>query len=400
MLTQKTTDTIKAITPVVAEHSEEITRCFYPRMFAGNPEVLAYFNQAHQYVGAQQRALANAVCGYFANIDNLGALGPAVELIANKHCALGIKPEQYPIVGKHLLDAIGEVLGDAVTPDIAQAVTEAYGQLADILTAREADLYREQLNRPGGWNGLREFTVTTKKFEADGIASFTMSPSDGGSLPEHLPGQYITIAFDLPDTPTPPRNYSISDVPGTGTYRITVKREKGADPTDPAGVISNHLHDAVSEGSTVRLGPPFGVFTLDPAEDITSPVVFIAGGIGITPLLPMAKALAAAKPDTPIVFVQAVRSAAVRALADEVAALADLGTAVEIHHIVQDGSDPEAAEGRITPALLQEWLPHTPFRVYMCGAPNFMADVHRQLTEIGVADEDIRYENFGPLQPI
>jgi hemoglobin-like flavoprotein len=119
MVTQQTTDIIKAVTPVVADNAESITKCFYPRMFAGNPEVLAYFNQAHQHDGAQQRALADAVCAYFANIDNLGAIGPAVELIAHKHCALGIQPEQYPIVGKHLLDAIGEVLGDAVTPEIA-----------------------------------------------------------------------------------------------------------------------------------------------------------------------------------------------------------------------------------------------------------------------------------------
>jgi nitric oxide dioxygenase len=127
MLTQKTVDIVKAVTPVVAENAETITSNFYPRMFEGNPEVLAYFNQAHQFEGAQPQALANAVCAYFSNIDNLGALGPSVDLIANKHCSLGIQPEQYPIVGKHLLDAIAEVLGDAVTPEIAAAVTEAYG---------------------------------------------------------------------------------------------------------------------------------------------------------------------------------------------------------------------------------------------------------------------------------
>ena len=81
MLSPKTIDIVKATAPVVAEHAESITRRFYTLMFAGNPEVQAYFNPAHQHSGGQQRALAGAICAYAANIDNLGALGSAVELI-------------------------------------------------------------------------------------------------------------------------------------------------------------------------------------------------------------------------------------------------------------------------------------------------------------------------------
>ena len=400
MVTQQTTDVIKAVTPVVAENAESITSCFYPRMFAGNPEVLAYFNQAHQHAGTQQRALADAVCAYFANIDNLGALGPAVELIAHKHCALGIQPEHYPIVGKHLLDAIGEVLGDAVTPDIAAAVGEAYGQLADICTSREAELYRDARDQPGGWEGFRLFTVVSKKQEADGIASFTLSPTDGGPIIEHLPGQYLTVAFDIPDSPTPPRNYSISDVPGTGSYRITVKREGALDDSDPDGIISNYLHDSVSEGTQVRVGPPFGVFTLNPDEYSGRPAVFIAGGIGITPLLAMAKALIAAHPETPVVFVHAVRSASMRALGDEVDALTEAGRDVRVCTVVEDASDPQSTSGRITPELLEDLLPDQPFDVYLCGPRLFMCSVHQQLTGLGVPDDAIRYECFGPLQAV
>ena len=111
MLSAKTIEIVKQTAPVVAAHAEAITRQFYLLMFAGNPEVKAYFNQAHQHSGGQQQALAGAICAYAANIDNLAALGPAVELIAQKHCSLGIQPEQYPIVGKHLLAAIKHVLG-------------------------------------------------------------------------------------------------------------------------------------------------------------------------------------------------------------------------------------------------------------------------------------------------
>src|SRR6187397_2054432 len=115
MLQPKTIEIIKAITPLVAANAETITRRFYQLMFEGDPQVKAFFNQAHQHSGGQQRALAGAICAYFANIDNLAALGPAVELIAQKHCSLAIQPEHYPIVGKHLLVAIKDVLGEAAT---------------------------------------------------------------------------------------------------------------------------------------------------------------------------------------------------------------------------------------------------------------------------------------------
>ena len=159
MLSPQTIEIVKATAPVVAEHAETITRRFYTLMFAHNPEVQAYFNQAHQHSGGQQRALAGAICAYAANIDNLAALGPAVELIAQKHCSLGIQPDHYPIVGRHLLAAIKDVLGDAATEEIIAAWAEAYGLLAEIFIGREGQIYAAQLAVRGGWNGFRRFVV-------------------------------------------------------------------------------------------------------------------------------------------------------------------------------------------------------------------------------------------------
>src|SRR5688500_19883722 len=150
MLSEKTIQIVKATAPAVAPHAEAITRRFYALMFAGNPEVKAYFNQAHQHSGGQQRALAGAICAYAANIDNLGALGSAVELIAQKHCSLGIQAEHYPIVGKYLLLAIKDVLGDAATEEVIAAWGEAYGLLAQVLIDRERAIYAEQAATPGG----------------------------------------------------------------------------------------------------------------------------------------------------------------------------------------------------------------------------------------------------------
>lgn len=318
MLSEQTIAIIKQITPVVAANAEAITRRFYQRMFAGDPQVKQFFNQAHQQSGGQQQALAGAICAYFANIDNLGALGPAVEIIAQKHCSLNIQPEHYPIVGKHLLAAIGDVLGEAVTPEIVAAVTEAYGVLAEVCINREAEIYAVQKSVPGGWNGYRDFVVDKIVPENDEIKSFYLRPADAGALPVFKPGQYITVGIDHPTTPTSPRNYSLSDKPGNSHFRISVKKETGINVATPDGLISTYLHNEIQPGDTIAVGPPCGEFTVDPETVSERPHVFLAGGIGATPLLSMAKSLVFEGVTAPIHFIQAVRNSAVHPFKDEV----------------------------------------------------------------------------------
>lgn len=277
-LSPRTIEIVKATAAVVAEHAEAITRRFYTLMFSGNPEVQAYFNPAHQHSGQQQRALAGAICAYAANIENLGALGPAVELIAQKHCSLGIQPEHYPIVGLHLLAAIKDVLGDAATEEIINAWGEAYGFLAQVFTDREQQIYEAQRSAPGGWNGYRPFVVKRKVRESEIIASFYLAPQDGGALPAFKPGQYITVKTEHAAALTPPRNYSLSDRPGAGYYRISVKRETGLEAGLPDGLVSNYLHNEVGEGDVIQIGPPCGEFFLDPHAQPTRPIVLISGG--------------------------------------------------------------------------------------------------------------------------
>src|SRR5688500_11965418 len=137
MLSPQVIGIIKATVPVLQEHGETLTRHFYRRMFNSNPEVKAFFNPAHQHAGTQQRALAAAICAYATHIENPVALGPAVELIAQKHASLDVKPEHYPIVGEHLLGSIRKVLGQAATDDVLKAWAQAFGVLADILIRRE-----------------------------------------------------------------------------------------------------------------------------------------------------------------------------------------------------------------------------------------------------------------------
>jgi nitric oxide dioxygenase len=406
MLQPRTIEIIKQITPAVAPHAEAITRRFYELMFAGNPEVKVFFNQAHQHSGGQQQALAGAICAYFANIDNPAILGPAVNLIAHKHCSLGIQPEHYPIVGKHLLAAIQDVLGDAVTPEIAAAVGEAYGFLAEVCIQREREIYAQQRQAPGGWNGYRKFVVERKVPENELITSFYLKPADGGELPPYEPGQYLTVRVDHPRVQTSPRNYSLSDLPRQEHYRISVKREPSLVPEAPGGMISNHLHDHVDVGHEVEIGPPCGDFSLPEDHPVTGPVVFLAGGIGITPLLAMAKSLVRRNVDTPIHFVQAARNSLVQAFGQELRELEQAGDHVQVH-VRFDAPLADDIEngvcdsvGVVTTQFLEEVTPYQDATYFFCGPRIFMQNVYRGLKALGVPDERIRFEFFGPRQDI
>lgn len=406
MLSDKTIAVVKEITPLVAANAEVITRRFYTLMFEGNPEVQAFFNQAHQHSGGQQKALAGAICAYFSNIDNLEVLLPAVEVIAQKHCSLGIKAEHYPIVGKHLLAAIKEVMGDAATDEIISAVAEAYQVLADVCINREAEIYGAQASLDGGWNGYRAFTVEEKTPESDVITSFYLRPSDGGKLPEYKPGQYITVKIDHPTFPTSPRNYSLSDKPGGDVFRISVKKESAPTSDSRDGLISTYLHEQVQVGDVIQVGPPCGEFTIDPMSDDERPVVFLAGGIGITPLLSMAKSLVDYGVLAPLYFIHASRNSKVHAFADEVQQMVSDKDFVETLFLYDEPLDDDSANdvcaqiGRVNQQLLRKSTPYRTAEFYCCGPKSFMQNTIRELKELGVDDSRIHFEFFGPRQDL
>lgn len=406
MLSPNTIAIIRQITPAVAANAETVTRRFYELMFKGNPEVKAFFNDAHQHSGGQQQALAGAICAYFTHIDNPSVLGPAVELIAQKHCSLGIQPEHYPIVGKHLLAAIRDVMGAAATDEVIAAVAEAYGLLAQICIDREQEIYRRQREAHGGWNGYRRFVVDRKVDESEIVTSFYLRPADQGPLPAFVPGQYVTVKVDHPSSPTSPRNYSLSDRPGQGHYRISVKREPGPTEDAPDGLVSNHLHDSVHEGDTIDLGPPCGEFTIDETAAGSRPIVLLAGGIGITPLLAMAKDLVHRRVDVPIHFLHATRNSKVQPLVDEIRALGTNRANVKTHVMFDEPTEDDVAHGRcdsvgtFDAGFLRDWAPCDDALFYFCGPKPFMQSVYTSLKGLGVSDDRIRFEFFGPKQEI
>ena len=162
MLDQATIAVIKSTIPLLESAGPALTQHFYQRMFNHNPELKDVFNLAHQRSGGQPLALFSAVAAYARNIDNLGALAGAVERIAHKHTGFLIQPEQYHIVGSHLLATLKEMGGSAVTDEVLEAWGKAYGVLADIFIGREGELYREKASELGGWQGARPFLIKEK----------------------------------------------------------------------------------------------------------------------------------------------------------------------------------------------------------------------------------------------
>ena len=212
-LSDRTIDIVKATIPALEKGGTAVTDRMYQILFT-NSEIRDLFNQSHHgETGAQSKALTAAVIAYGRNIDNLGVLASRVERITQKHVALNILPEHYHFVATALLGAIKDVLGDAATEEVLEAWGEAYWFLADLLMAREANIYARLAAAPGGWNGWRDFTVESTTPESEVIRSFILVPADGRGVMRHRPGQYLTFALDVPGAGHLKRNYSISSAP-------------------------------------------------------------------------------------------------------------------------------------------------------------------------------------------
>ena len=392
MATQKTIEIVKSTAPVLKEHGVTITKVMYKNLFEKYPEMMNLFNMTRQKKGDQPKALANAVFQYATHIDQLEKLGPAVELIAQKHTAFSISKEHYPIVGQTLLNAIKEVLGDAASPEIMDAWAEAYQDLAVIFINREEELYSEKENYVGGFRGFKEFVVADKIQESDIITSFYFKRKDGNPVPEFMPGQFIGISLSIQGKDhKDARNYSMSDSPSNDHLRISVKKEPG----NPDGVVSNYLHSSVSIGDTVLLTMPAGNFVL---KDNNKPLVLLSGGVGITPLLSMFKK-AVKETERPIYFIQCAQNSKVRAFKDEIESeVNDKVKSIVVYSLPTESDKSHKNfdyEGYLTKDILEEANIPVDSEFYLCGPKPFMVNAFQILKDYNINKEAIFYEFFG-----
>jgi nitric oxide dioxygenase len=400
MLSSEIRQLVKSTAPILKQHGVLLTSHFYQRMFQHNPELKNIFNQGHQHAGQQQQALAMAVAAYAEHIDAPEVLLPVLERVAHKHVSLGIRAEHYPIVGKHLLASIREVLGEEAAPDsLLNAWAAAYQQLADLLINLENSLYQRAATQPGGWSGWRPFRVVKKQQESTEITSFYLQAADGGALPDFQPGQYVSVQRFIPEWGlSQPRQYSLSDAPGKDWLRISVKREVALGDA-PAGKVSGQLHAELAAGDILQVSPPFGDFVLH--QDRETPVVLISAGVGQTPLLSMLKHLVESGSQRPIRYLHAARHGQVHAMKQEVSELVQRYPQLQQAVFYETPAASETAgkdfdqAGRIDAAAIQAHALQQDADYYLCGPVAFMQQQRRQLRDAGVMADRIHMEVFG-----
>ena len=281
----------------------------------------------------------------------------------------------------------------------------AFNAQTDILIRRaEASRDRAELT----WSGKRKFRIVRRQFEnrAKDICSFYLEPHDGGALPPFLPGQFLTFELNVPDHPVPVvRCYSLSDSPLVrDRYRVSIRRmppppKAAADV--PSGLSSSYFHDQLREGDIVDVRAPAGGFHLDTASE--RPAVFIAGGIGLTPVLSMFKWLADTGSRRTAWFFLAVRNGNDIALRDEINEVASKNR--EQFRTVTLYSDPTVhcvegtdfdCKGFLNVDVLKRYLVTSNYEFYICGPPPMMEATVKALLDWGVPEADIHFEAFGP----
>ena len=382
---------IAATAGVVAEHAEEITARFYPRMFAERPELLRVFNLANQATGEQSRALAASVVAYAVQLIDPAApsFSHVMTRIANKHVSLGIRPEQYTIVGHHLLASVADVLGAAVTPAVADAWSEVYWLFASQLIAEEARLYARAGVDPT--TPTRPFRVVRRIEETDDVVSLVLEPADDAPVPDIEPGQYVSLFVDLPGGDRQPRQYTVSSTAVGTRLQVTVRKVKGAHGA-PDGRVSSFLHDEVAVGHVVDVSAPAGDLVV-PFSD--SPLLLATAGAGITTVLPIVEHIARTQPQRPVIVAHADRTSKDHALRETVLHAGrqlDDFTRYTWYETV-DTDDHRSRTGFMD--LSEIPLPDG-LHVFTCGPLPFMRQVRTALLARGVPADHIRYEVFGP----
>ena len=388
MLSEKSRPVIEATAAVVAEHMPEITPKFYAHMFEAHPELLdGVFSRANQRNGEQAQALAGSIVKFAVHLlENPGTLPEAVlARIAHKHTALGITEDQYQIVYENLFWAIADVLGDAVTPEVAEAWTEVYWLMVDALIKLEKGLYAKQANDKM-W---LDWKVVSKEPTGNAAVTFRFEPADDTPQTPGEAGGFVSVRVKVADGLRQARQYSLSDHAASTTERvITVK-------LDEAGEVSPVLIQNVEVGDVIELSNPYGEIT---PKDDSAPLMLATAGIGITPAASILSSLAEQGSDREVVVLHADASLESVALLGQLTESLSALPNAQAHLWL--GVAPEQApegitvhEGRMDPSEIE--LP-SGAEVILCGPLAFMQSTRSTLIDAGVPATSIRYEIFGP----
>lgn len=384
MISDQTREVLAATLPAVEGALDAITPNFYNRLFTAHPTLLQdLFNRTNQKIGTQPQVLAGSIAA-FARLQlhpDAAQQKFIIERIAHKHASLGVIADQYPIVHEHLFGAIVEVLGEAVTPEVAAAWDELYWEMAEVLITKENELYEAAGVTPGEvW---RDVVVAERRQVAPDAVSFTLAATDGSPLPSFTPGQYISVQVPLTDGAHQIRQYSLIGTPDEQVWKVSVKLD---------GDVSTHLHENAFEGTGLRVSTPFGDLAL-PAGD--GPLLLASAGIGCTPVIGLLNHLVNTGDQRPVQVLHADRSRARQPHRGELAKLVEQLPNGSLHQWYEQGLD--AGDGAKIGLMNLADVSIDPATVaLLCGPAGFLGSVRTGLLERAVTEDRIHYETFGP----
>ena len=247
------------------------------------------------------------------------------------------------------------------------------------------------------WPGFRQMRVASVRKESESVTSFILVSIDEQALPVALPGQFVVLRLQVdPDKPPLIRSYSLSDLPETSHFRISVKGESN-------GTGSSFLCNQVREGDVLDVSAPRGGFTLRAGEN---PVVLLSAGVGATPVISMLHALAAENSQRQVWWIYGARNRANHPFAEESSSLIKQlarGRSYILYSKPAATDDPGGdfdATGHIEVALLEKIGVPRDGEFYLCGPPSFLKNMRDGLRNWGVRAEHVHMEIFGALEPI
>jgi len=249
---------------------------------------------------------------------------------------------------------------------------------------------------PPAWTGFREMRVSRIERESNSVFSLVLVPADGEPLAAALPGQFVVLRLHVQSGAPVLRSYSLSNLPGSGHYRVTIKQEEN-------GLASTYLRTRIKPGSNVEVSAPRGSFTLRSGSE---PVVLLSAGVGVTPVLAMLHALAAGKSSHPVWWLYGARNRQEHPFREESRAL--LQELKHGHSYIQysrPGRDDQRgidfdAAGHLAVSAFDEIGVPREGQFYLCGPAAFLRELTAGLAAWGVAADHIHTEIFGTLDAI
>jgi ferredoxin-NADP reductase len=243
------------------------------------------------------------------------------------------------------------------------------------------------------WSGWRPMQIVRIEGESTDCKSFYLRDPDDRPLPPYVPGQFLTVRLPVDGDRWVSRCYSLSDAPASQHYRLTIRRVSG-------GKCSTLLHDTIQVGDLLEVRAPAGQFI--PASDPELPLILISAGIGVTPMVSIAKHLFRCQPERPIHFFYQIRDLTQAPLLREVARWGAENEHARLHlFLSQPSGDPPpwiTRCGRIAAEDVLEICGRCHGQYMICGPPAMLQEMREGLVAAGIPNAMIAVEAFEAIK--